>query len=577
MKKDMLTNTNSKELLLIVLFAVLFCITIGYAYLTSSLNINGTGSIKNPTWDIHFENVQVNDESVTASTPVIDSLKTTVTYSVHLTKPGDFYEFTVDVVNAGTIDAMIDSISSQLNDVEIESLPSYLEYDVKYADGGELAVHQLLPKGESETVKIRVGYKLDVSADDLPETAQNLEFSFTIVYVQATRDAMERNPRIISILQKDATTDQWIKFYEVNGTTNGNGVFLRDGTENDAHPIYYYRGNITNNNIIFGDFCWQIVRTTDTGGIKIMYNGVPNNGQCTNTGSRSTIGLSRFNNGSYSLADACYSFGKRYIIESSFSCSGEALFGSSLDTDGKLLDTVSSRDVSHPYTYCSNDPNYIADEVWHILQINYNNNVIAMSFDRTKSLEDVLSEMLDSNENKSVVHQYVDEWYEHNILGKYDSYLEDTEFCLSRNYSSDSWSQNGVTKEDFSFSSAGLMLKCSDPIDRLSVSNGSLDYPVALLTYDEVTLAGTVMYTANGSNYLKIGSEYWLLDPQMYYTYGGGSGCFTSAGCIGSDGSKYGRITSATEYVRPVVSLKAGTRISSGTGEPTDPYIIKTD
>ena len=37
------------------------------------------------------------------------------------------------------------------------------------------------------------------------------------------------------------------------------------------------------NNVIFANQCWQMVRTTDTGGVKMIYNGEPENGKCLNT------------------------------------------------------------------------------------------------------------------------------------------------------------------------------------------------------------------------------------------------------------------------------------------------------
>jgi len=61
---------------------------------------------------------------------------------------------------------------------------------------------------------------------------------------------------------------------------NGQGLYIRAGTENDEYPIMYYRGNVQNNNVLFGGFCWQIVRTTSTGGIKMIYNGIAENEQC---------------------------------------------------------------------------------------------------------------------------------------------------------------------------------------------------------------------------------------------------------------------------------------------------------
>ena len=59
-----------------------------------NLNILGVSEILNPTWDIHFENVSVKSGSVTAPTPTIDTDQTTVSYSVTLNTPGDYFEFT---------------------------------------------------------------------------------------------------------------------------------------------------------------------------------------------------------------------------------------------------------------------------------------------------------------------------------------------------------------------------------------------------------------------------------------------------------------------------------------------------
>lgn len=65
--------------------------------------------------------------------------------------------------------------------------------------------------------------------------------------------------------------------------TNGLGLYIYSSTKNDQYPIVYYRGNIDNNYIILKDFCFQIVRTTDTGGIKVMYAGLHNDFKCNNS------------------------------------------------------------------------------------------------------------------------------------------------------------------------------------------------------------------------------------------------------------------------------------------------------
>ena len=184
------TKRRTKYLLLLL---ILF-ISVGYAILQSNLTITGTTSIQDSKWDIHWNNVQVTSGSVTGTnvtTPAtIDSAKTTVSYSITLDKPGDFYEFTVDAVNEGTIDGMIDTISSKLNNVEITTLPNYLNYSVNYSDGAEINADQELKAGTTETYKVRIEYKKDIAVSDLPSTEQTLDLSFSITYKQANEDAV---------------------------------------------------------------------------------------------------------------------------------------------------------------------------------------------------------------------------------------------------------------------------------------------------------------------------------------------------------------------------------------------------
>ena len=184
------TKRREKYLLLLLIL----CISVGYAILQSNLTINGTAHMNNPTWDIHWNNVQVTSGSVTGtnvtSPATIDSAKTTVSYSIKLPKPGDFYEFTVDAVNGGTIDGMIDTISSKLNGTEISTLPAYLNYTVTYSDGSSLQANQELKASTTETYKVRVEFKKNITNEQLPESIQTLNLSFTVTYKQATDAAV---------------------------------------------------------------------------------------------------------------------------------------------------------------------------------------------------------------------------------------------------------------------------------------------------------------------------------------------------------------------------------------------------
>ena len=183
------TKKRTKYLLLLL---ILF-ISVGYAILQSNLTITGTTSIQDSKWDIHWNNVVITTGSVSTSNAdkaTIDNTKTTVNYNIVLDKPGDFYEFTVDAVNEGTIDGMIDTISSKLNNVEITTLPAYLNYSITYSDGTPLQGNQELKANSSETYKVRIEYKRDIEASQLPETTQTLNLSFSVTYKQATDDAV---------------------------------------------------------------------------------------------------------------------------------------------------------------------------------------------------------------------------------------------------------------------------------------------------------------------------------------------------------------------------------------------------
>ena len=59
-------------------------------------------------------------------------------------------------------------------------------------------------------------------------------------------------------------------------------------TKNPTAAIYHwYAENNTigsqiteKNNVIFANHCWQMIRTTDTGGVRLLYNGRTDNGKC---------------------------------------------------------------------------------------------------------------------------------------------------------------------------------------------------------------------------------------------------------------------------------------------------------
>lgn len=61
-------------------------------------------------------------------------------------------------------------------------------------------------------------------------------------------------------------------------------------------PVFFYYQTATHNNVIFADRCWKIIRTTETGGVKLLYVGLPSeNGTCENVSNRDGIGKTAYN------------------------------------------------------------------------------------------------------------------------------------------------------------------------------------------------------------------------------------------------------------------------------------------
>ena len=169
---------------------IVFCISVGYAVLSKTLAINGNSEVKKNTWDIHFENIQLTNGSVeTASPPTLDNNNPSVSFAIALDLPGDFYEFTVDVVNAGTIDAMIDSIN-KTPELTVEQA-KYLNYVIEYQNGEQITKNQLVSKDSFVRLKVRVEYKKDITASDLPTTSETLNLGFTLNYVQSDGNSIE--------------------------------------------------------------------------------------------------------------------------------------------------------------------------------------------------------------------------------------------------------------------------------------------------------------------------------------------------------------------------------------------------
>ena len=360
------------------------------------------------------------------------------------------------------------------------------------------------------------------------------------------------------------------------------GLYNGEGAATYANPVYYYKGNVQNNNVLFAGFCWKIVRTTETGGVKIVYNGIQKNGSCNNTGTDSQIGRSAFNSSYNSPSYVGYMYNKVYAYSNkSMSSESNIVFGNSFTyANGTytLKDTKTVATWSSGYNTINNNhytcmtTGTTCSSIYYVYYAS-SSNAYYITLTNGKSVNDALNEMLyadDVNKNDSTIKTYIDSWYESNIKDKYDNKLEDTVFCNDRsmsNESSNGWNPIGgstSTSLQFKNYNANQSLVCANETDRFSMSNpkAKLKYPIGLLSLPELSLSGY-----GSSHYYNNGQYVWLASPGYFFdndafvrmTYSGG---FTGIIVVNSRG------------VRPSVSIQPGTSFSSGDGSFTSPFVI---
>ena len=377
-------------------------------------------------------------------------------------------------------------------------------------------------------------------------------------------------------------------------------------TPDDYGTSYIYRGDVENNNVYFGGFYWKIIRMNGDGSIRMIYNGTISNA----TGNQTSINNTTYQYNSY-YSDPTYvgfMYGEDFSIHTSNETTYTNIapltryyFGSSYEFDEEtetfeLTGNITSGTVTemkdkvtdYPYT-CLNTNSISSCEVMikvnsYISEISVRANYISYS---SNSYENTLT-----NDNSSTIKTTLDNWYQTNIVGKSDSegnlltnYIVDGTFCNDRILASTT-SGNGYSLVPTTIYSAykrlnqdsekTAALKCSQESDRFSMTSGrgnsQLTYPVALITADEVTLAGGKTGLKNEEYYLRTNGYFWTMTPSYFDA--------TIARARVYYVSLEGELIPLDSVVslrglRPVINIRSDVLISQGDGTIENPFILK--
>ena len=302
--------------------------------------------------------------------------------------------------------------------------------------------------------------------------------------------------------------------------TTNEGMFAADDdyTSTTGMKSYYYRGAVDNNWVKFGkdstgkDIYWRIIRINGDGSIRMIYTGTskPESGTATViTGEGTQINISTFNG--------------RY-----------------------------------------NNPAYVG-------------------YMYTASAQH-------GNSTSSGIKTTIEDWYSGTTLKDNALISQDQIFCNDRSATTSSSGTPGEISGSMSTSTTyyygayvrlitnkSPKLTCTTASDKFttkqsSIGNKALDYPVGLITADEVAMAGGVVGTSNSSYYLYTNKYYWSGTPYDF----DGSTAYAREFYVNTPGDLRNVFMPFGAGTRPVVSLSSKTKLL-GNGTWNNVYRVTTD
>ena len=144
----------------------------------------------------------------------------------------------------------------------------------------------------STTTEIERQYKLRMWLSEdviISDTAENRTYTtaefrnkYATIKLIVAGDFQEKEApkQAYQLIQSLASSKSYIASYTdfIESNSNYSTYTTHDQVSDDApkQTVYYYTGNnaATNANVLFAGYCWQIIRTTDNGGVRMIYNGV---------------------------------------------------------------------------------------------------------------------------------------------------------------------------------------------------------------------------------------------------------------------------------------------------------------
>ena len=540
---------NNKKIILTAIISVVATLGISYALFTTI--IEGEG--KQITIDSKELKIVFIDTNEINATDIEPNWQITKTFSVE-NKTNSVFKYDIgikDLVNTfvteGNLQYKITRTSETgLNMSDYKNIPmSSTAVDTVLQNNIEIAGNT------KQEYILELIYK-EANYDQSEDMGRDFSGKLNITYgTSVARCESNTNTLECKVLADNPSVIERTSFSSTLTQTNTGRLYKTNLTEDDS-TVYYFAGDARNNWVVFGtetksgvtyDICWRIIRTNtdDEGnGLRLLYSGVYDSKtqECGNT----TSGY---------ITTAIYG-----------SSNSNASFVGYMRSDG--TDLASDRNVTDKTDTSKNSPVKTAIDNWY----------------STKTNLGTLSSKLN---NKAI-------YCNDRSIGS-GEYVENTNFyfgAYTRLASNKKPSLKCGTNQNNDYIGGTQATEDKFTVDS-STGNGLLTYPIALMTADEVSMAGAVIWTNLSSPYawyfknknntgvpatdsIVGGSWWWTMSPcdfdsSVARVFAVGSS--SSPGFLG-----YNSVPSSGA-LRPVISLTSDALWNGGTGEYDDPYTVK--
>lgn len=335
----------------------------------------------------------------------------------------------------------------------------------------------------------------------------NKTFSSNISILETKYNEIENTllDKIISL--SNGISEEKLNFDDKNIV---NGIYYTNTSINGA-KVYFYRGdNTLNNNVIFAQKCWKIIRTTEDNGVRIIYNGeVSEEGTCQNITDTS----------SFIDTKTKFNQNKNYNAYVGFMYGTPSSTTHNQEHENLTSSTIKSELDAWYSTNLNNYSNYIKDSVY-------------------------------CNNRKTLKFTYKNIVYGTNGYGK---------------------SNTGYQTKAKNITQTNPSYNCENINDRFTVANNmgnmKLNNPIGLITADELFYAGYINLVAVNNNFLYNNYPYWTMTPSYF------NGSYAYNYIVNKD-ILTSKQTDTELGVRPVITLNENAKILSGDGSLNSPYKI---